>query len=210
MPSCPTSSSGLVTFIGATTENPSFEVNSALLSRAAVYVLQGARRGRTGRAVRARAGRALCRSWSSTTRPGERLIGYADGDARRLLNVLETAADRGASRRRDQLIDAAFLEATLAQRPAPLRQGRRRLLRPDLGAAQIGARLQSGCRAVLAGAHARRRRRSALSGRGASCAWRSEDIGLADPRALRLALDAVRNLRAAGLARKANWRWRRR
>ncbi len=80
--------SGLFTFIGATTENPSFEVNSALLSRAAVYVLQSLTeqdltqiigKAQTMGAVPALEDAAL-----------QRLIAYADGDARRLLNTIET------------------------------------------------------------------------------------------------------------------------
>jgi hypothetical protein len=60
-------------------------------------------------------------------------------------------------------VDGAFSTHAGAE-PAPLRQGRRRLLRPDLGAAQVGARLESRCRALLVLPHARRRRRSALPG----------------------------------------------
>ena len=95
---------GLFTFIGATTENPSFEVNSALLSRATVYVLEGLSAqdlelllDRTG--LDADAGAR------------ERLVGFADGDARRLLNaveILQNARPRGA-------VDAAFVESTLAK-----------------------------------------------------------------------------------------------
>ncbi|MHB1114204.1 MAG: AAA family ATPase, partial [Acidovorax defluvii] len=80
--------SGLFTFIGATTENPSFEVNSALLSRAAVYVLQPlsvedlkqiVALAQSQKALRAIENEAV-----------ERLVAYSDGDARRLLNTLET------------------------------------------------------------------------------------------------------------------------
>src|SRR3954470_22872548 len=79
---------GLITFIGATTENPSFEVNGALLSRATVYVLEplGAED----------LGLLLDKSGVSTSEEAKaRLIGFADGDARRLLNaveILKTAA----------------------------------------------------------------------------------------------------------------------
>ena len=89
---------GLITFIGATTENPSFEVNSALLSRAAVYVLQAARRRRARRCCSsARAGDAL-RRLRLERRRATALIGYADGDARRLLNMLEQLAIAAAAR----------------------------------------------------------------------------------------------------------------
>ncbi|MFN7197867.1 MAG: replication-associated recombination protein A, partial [Hylemonella sp.] len=100
--------SGLFTFIGATTENPSFEVNSALLSRAAVYVLQPlaeaelrqiVQRARTIEAVPPIADDAL-----------ERLIAYADGDARRLLNTLETLAVAAAQQRQAEITDAWLLK----------------------------------------------------------------------------------------------------
>ena len=82
--------SGLFTFIGGTTENPSFEVNSALLSRAAVYVLQPLTQSDLEQIVaRALAIHALPAIEKIAT---DRLIAYADGDARRLLNTLETLA----------------------------------------------------------------------------------------------------------------------
>src|SRR3954464_1294885 len=82
--------SGLFTFIGATTENPSFEVNSALLSRAAVYVLQPLSASDLEQiAAKAQAIDAV----PPIEKPAlDRLIAYADGDARRLLNTLETLA----------------------------------------------------------------------------------------------------------------------
>src|SRR5512140_257900 len=79
---------GLVTFIGATTENPSFEVNSALLSRASVYVLKSLNDDELGQLLeRALAGPLAGLAFDAGAR--ERLIGLADGDARRLLNLLE-------------------------------------------------------------------------------------------------------------------------
>ena len=78
---------GLFTFVGATTENPSFEVNGALLSRASVYVLKPLSEAELGelfdRAVRRTSGGL---AFDATAR--ERVIGWADGDARRLLNLL--------------------------------------------------------------------------------------------------------------------------
>jgi putative ATPase len=74
---------------------------------------------------------------------------------------------------------------------APLRQGRRPVLRHHLGAAQVGARLRPRRRAVLAGAHARRRHADPRYAARRLVRMASEDIGLADPRALRLALDAA-------------------
>jgi hypothetical protein len=88
--------SGLFTFIGATTENPSFEVNSALLSRAAVYVLQPLAAADLGQIVeRARASDLIPDIEAAAT---ERLVSHADGDARRLLNTLETLAVAAAQR----------------------------------------------------------------------------------------------------------------
>src|SRR5262249_7511067 len=92
---------GLLTFIGATTQNPSFEVIGALLSRATVYVLHSLSEAELGelldRAVKSSLG-AL--SFDAGAR--ERVIGLADGDARRLLNALEilqtAAASAGATR----------------------------------------------------------------------------------------------------------------
>ena len=82
--------SGLFTFIGATTENPSFEVNSALLSRAAVYVLQSlSEEDLTHIIAKAKSIGAVPDLDNAAQK---RLIAYADGDARRLLNTLETLA----------------------------------------------------------------------------------------------------------------------
>jgi putative ATPase len=95
--------SGLLTFIGATTENPSFEVNSALLSRAAVYVLQplGADDLKQIMAA-ARAQLALCAIESIAI---DRLVAYADGDARRLLNTLETLTVAATQEQRSEITD---------------------------------------------------------------------------------------------------------
>ena len=190
---------GLVTFIGATTENPSFEVNSARCCRAprstcceplsaeelGAAVRPRARRGAAGarlrRATRASADRLRRRRCAAPAQP-----------ARASRRPRPRAAGR-ADRRRLRRGDAGA-------EPAPLRQGRRGVLRPDLGAAQVGARLGSRRRAVLAGAHARRRRRSALPRRGASCAWRRRTS--ASPTRARCARARCRrDLRAAGLAR---------
>src|SRR5215217_6391546 len=79
--------SGLFTFIGATTENPSFEVNSALLSRATVHVLKSL--DDADLAVLLERARALLGAPPLTAAAAARLTGYADGDARRLLNAYE-------------------------------------------------------------------------------------------------------------------------
>src|SRR5690606_39196817 len=86
--------SGLVTFIGATTENPSFEVNSALLSRAQVYVLQSLGDEELRQLFARARDRALVHL-EFDEKAVATLVGYADGDARRLLNLLEQAGRSG-------------------------------------------------------------------------------------------------------------------
>jgi putative ATPase len=135
------------------------------------------------------------------------LVGYADGDARRFLNLLEqcnTAAGAAGI-----TTDRCGLHHERAEPEcAPLRQGRRQFLRPDLGTAQVGARVECGralywlCRMLDGGADARY-----LSRRIVRMAW--EDIGLADPRALQIANDAAPPS-SGWAARRANWRWARR
>src|SRR5436190_20054185 len=99
---------GLLTFIGATTENPSFEVNSALLSRAAVYVLEPLSPDELARLLdRALAAAMPDASLESAAR--DALIGYADGDGRRLINLVEQLAI-AASEAARRAIDVAFLE----------------------------------------------------------------------------------------------------
>lgn len=107
----PYAESGLVTFIGATTENPSFEVNSALLSRAQVYVLKSL----TDDELKQLLARAQAKALSHLQFDElavDTLVGYADGDARRFLNLLEqcnTAAGAAGITR----IDAGFIENAL-------------------------------------------------------------------------------------------------
>src|SRR5690606_36352903 len=103
--------SGLVTFIGATTENPSFEVNAALLSRAQVYVLKPLTAEELGQLVE----RARTRCYPTLQFSEDAitvLTGYADGDARRLLNLVEQAAN-AAQAAAQTTLDAAFLESAL-------------------------------------------------------------------------------------------------
>jgi len=177
---------GLFTFIGATTENPSFEVNSALLSRAAVYVLEplsaedlGALLERTG--LEADAGAR------------ERLVGFADGDARRLLNaveILQNARPKGA-------VDAAFVESTLAKNLRRFDKGGEQFydqisaLHKAVRGSDPDASLYWLVRMLDGGADpmylARRIVRMAV-----------EDVGLADPRALTLALDAAQTYERLG------------
>ena len=104
---------GLLTFIGATTENPSFEVISALLSRAAVYVLEALKPEELGQLL----DRALAVAMpDGTLAPQARdaVVAYADGDGRRLVNLVEQIASAagGAGRRE---VDLPFVEATIAR-----------------------------------------------------------------------------------------------
>ena len=100
--------SGLFTFIGATTENPSFEVNSALLSRAAVYVLQPLSEADLALLLQ----RALDLPEMPQVQDDarQRLLAYADGDARRLLNTLETLVVAARTEQRTEVDDAWLLK----------------------------------------------------------------------------------------------------
>ena len=111
--------SGLFTFIGATTENPSFEVNSALLSRAAVYVLQPLTEDDL-RAIVAKA-RAIDAVPAIEDAALDRLIAYADGDARRLLNTLETLAVAARREQLDRVTDAWLLRVLASACAATIR-----------------------------------------------------------------------------------------
>jgi putative ATPase len=106
--------SGLFTFIGATTENPSFEVNSALLSRAQVFVLQALSEPELG-VLLDRALALEADDLTITPAVREQVLAYADGDARRLLNFLEqlfnAAQAAGVSE-----VDEEFLNSTLASK----------------------------------------------------------------------------------------------
>jgi putative ATPase len=186
---------GLFTFIGATTENPSFEVNSALLSRATVHVLEPLSEEDLGVVFERARGRAL----ADLTFSGDArlmLVGFADGDARRLLNMMEQVADAAHTQARTHL-DEAFARDALAERLRRFDKGQ------DLFYDQISALHKSVrgsapdaalywlCRMLDGGADplyiGRRLVRMA-----------AEDIGLADPRALRLALDACETYERLG------------
>jgi putative ATPase len=179
--------SGLFTFIGATTENPSFEVNSALLSRAAVYVLQPLTEDDLKQIVaKAQAIGAVPPIELSAL---ERLVSYADGDARRLLNTLETLAVAAQKEKTGEITDAWLLKV-LGERMRRYDKGGEQFydtisaLHKSVRGSDPDAALYWLMRMLDGGADprymARRMVRMAV-----------EDIGLADPRALRLALDAA-------------------
>ena len=179
--------SGLFTFIGATTENPSFEVNSALLSRATVYVLQPLTPDDLKQIVAvAQAQQALPAIESEAL---ERLLGYADGDARRLLNTLETVAVMAAAEQRTQ-VDDAWLLQILGEQLRRYDKGGEQFydtisaLHKSVRGSDPDAALYWLVRMLDGGADARYLARRMVR-------MASEDIGLADPRARRLALDAA-------------------
>ncbi len=179
--------SGLFTFIGATTENPSFEVNSALLSRAAVYVLQPLTEDDLKQIVHRAQGIDAVPAIEQAAL--DRLIAYADGDARRLLNTLETLAVAATKEKRAE-IDDAWLLKVLGERMRRYDKGGEQFydtisaLHKSMRGSDPDATLYWFVRMLDGGADpryiARRMIRMAI-----------EDVGLADPRALRIALDAA-------------------
>ncbi|ODS69797.1 MAG: recombination factor protein RarA [Acidovorax sp. SCN 68-22] len=179
--------SGLFTFVGATTENPSFEVNSALLSRATVYVLEPLAPEDLKQIV------ALAQAQQGVQaikkEAIERLVAYADGDARRLLNTLETLAMAAAQEGRAEIGDA-WVVRVLGERLRRYDKGGEQFydtisaLHKAVRGSDPDAALYWLVRMLDGGADPRYMARRMLR-------MASEDIGLADPRALRLALDAA-------------------
>ena len=176
---------GLITFVGATTENPSFEVNSALLSRAAVYVLEPLKK-EDMQALIAKTG------LSADEAAKERLIGFADGDARRLLNAIEILQNAGLRH-----ADGAAVERILARNLRRFDKGGEQFYDqisalhksvrgsdPDAALYWMVRMLDGGADPLYIG---RRVVRMAV-----------EDIGLADPRGLRMALDACETYERLG------------
>lgn len=179
--------SGLFTFIGATTENPSFEVNSALLSRAAVYVLQSLNEDDLKQIVtRAQDIQAVP---AIDTAAVDRLVAYADGDARRLLNTLETLAVAARAEKLSNISDEWLLRV-LGERMRRYDKGGEQFydtisaLHKSVRGSDPDAALYWFVRMLDGGADPRYMARRLVR-------MASEDIGLADPRALRLALDAA-------------------
>ena len=179
--------SGLFTFIGATTENPSFEVNSALLSRAAVYVLQSLSAEDLQKIVtKAQAIQAVPAIEDEAL---QRLIAYADGDARRLLNTLETLAITAEQARVESITDAWLLKV-LGERMRRYDKGGEQFydtisaLHKSVRGSDPDAALYWFCRMLDGGADPRY-----LARRIVRMAW--EDIGLADPRAMQMCNEAA-------------------
>ena len=187
--------SGLLTFVAATTENPSFELNSALLSRSTVYVLKPLTVEELGELL-VRACRLALPDLHIDDEARARLIGYADGDARRLLNLLEQI---GTASRTTQVgsIDGVFVERILAQSLRRFDKGgdtfydQISALHKSVRGSSPDAALYWFCRMLDGGADPRY-----LARRIVRMAW--EDVGLADPRAARIALDAAETFERLG------------
>jgi putative ATPase len=186
---------GLITFIGATTENPSFEVNGALLSRAAVYVLQPLTAADLAELVTRGASKSLF-LFTLSDSARDSLVAYADGDARRLLNMVEQIATAAEQTKRTD-VDDDFVKQTLTQSLRRFDKGGDafydqisalhksvRGSAPDAALYWLTRMLDGGADPLYMG---RRLIRMAV-----------EDIGLADPRALRVALDACETYERLG------------
>jgi putative ATPase len=192
---------GTVTLIGATTENPSFELNNALLSRARVYVLRplsdADMLGLIERALTdaERGLGALALRFDPALRPT--LAAMADGDARRLLGLLELAADIAPATADGRIIDEAVLKELAGESWRRFDKGGEafydqisalhkavRGSAPDAALYWLARMLDGGCEPLYI---ARRVLRMA-----------SEDVGLADPRALTLALEALETYERLG------------
>jgi putative ATPase len=186
---------GLITFIGATTENPSFEVNGALLSRAAVYVLQSLTTADLAELVARGVSKSLF-SFDLSDAARDSLVAYADGDARRLLNLVEQVATAAEQTKRTE-VDDDFVKQTLTQSLRRFDKGGDafydqisalhksvRGSSPDAALYWLTRMFDGGADPLYMG---RRLIRMAV-----------EDIGLADPRALRVALDACETYERLG------------
>ena len=182
--------SGLFTFIGATTENPSFEVNSALLSRAQVYVLKSLSASELGQLF-TRARELTMPELQFEDSAIERIIAHADGDARRLLNLVEQIHNAISNPSASvKIVDQAFIDNALSTQARRFDKGGDQFydqisaLHKSVRGSNPDAALYWLCRMLDGGVDPRY-----LSRRIIRMAW--EDIGLADPRAMQLANDAA-------------------
>ena len=187
--------SGLFTFIGATTENPSFEVNGALLSRASVYVLKSL----TDADLEILAERACRKELDGlkfTQEARLSLIASADGDGRKLLNNLDISA-RAAKNKGVQELDLPLLAQCLGDALRRFDNGgdafydQISALHKSVRGSNPDASLYWFVRMLDGGADPRYLARRIVR-------MASEDIGLADPRALRITLDAAETYERLG------------
>ncbi len=191
----PYAENGLVTFIGATTENPSFEVNSALLSRAQVYVLKSLTDDELKLLLK-RAHEKVFQELEFDDLAVETIVGYADGDARRFLNLLEQCA-RAAGASGITRIDAEFIGNALTLNSRRFDKGGDNFydqisaLHKSVRGSNPDAALYWLTRMLDGGADPRY-----LARRIIRMAW--EDIGLADPRAMQIANDAANTFERLG------------
>jgi putative ATPase len=187
--------SGLITFIGATTENPSFEVNSALLSRSQVFVLKALSESELGQLL-LRAQQEMNLNVTLNEEATTQVLAYADGDARRLLNFVEGLLN-AASEAKIKQIDMPFLQSTMASKTRRFDKGGEafydqisalhksvRGSNPDGALYWMQRMLDGGAEPLYVG---RRLVRMAI-----------EDIGLADPRALEICLNACQTYERLG------------
>ncbi|MDF0606280.1 replication-associated recombination protein A [Neisseriaceae bacterium TC5R-5] len=181
--------SGLLTFIGATTENPSFEVNAALLSRAQVYVLHSLSEVELQQLIQRAQDKGALTDLQFDAAAISTLTGYADGDARRLLNLLEQTRTAAHARQISQ-IDQAFLSEVLTVNARQFDKGgdafydQISALHKSVRGSSPDAALYWLCRMLDGGADPRY-----LARRLVRMAW--EDIGLADPRAMQITNEAA-------------------
>lgn len=184
----PYAESGLVTFIGATTENPSFEVNSALLSRSQVYVLKSLTDDEL-KELFVRARETVLGHLTFDELSIETLVGYADGDARRFLNLLEQCSTAAGAAGVTN-IDADFIKNALSLNSRRFDKGGDNFydqisaLHKSVRGSNPDAALYWLSRMLDGGADPKY-----LARRIVRMAW--EDIGLADPRAMQIANDAA-------------------
>jgi putative ATPase len=189
--------SGLFTFIGATTENPSFEVNSALLSRAQVYVLKSLTPEEL-KSLFERAHQYAMPDVQFEAAAVDTLIANADGDARRLLNLVEQVRNAVLTPNAEvNIVDQAFIENALSAQARRFDKGGDHFydqisaLHKSVRGSNPDAALYWFCRMLDGGADPRY-----LARRIIRMAW--EDIGLADPRAMQLANDAAQTYERLG------------
>ena len=183
--------SGLVTFIGATTENPSFELNNALLSRASVYVLKPLDDAALATLFdRARHAATADRDpLAIDTNARDRIIGMADGDGRRLINLVEQLAV-AAENKPGATFDVQFVESVLARAARRFDKGGDNFydqisaLHKSVRGSEPDASLYWFCRMLDGGADPRYLARRMIR-------MATEDVGLADPRALEITLSAA-------------------
>lgn len=181
--------SGLLTFIGATTENPSFEVNPALLSRAQVYTLQSLSTDKLAKLAAKVWALPEYAHMSIDESAMALVLSSADGDARRLLNLLEQLL-RAAQTQHIDTLDASFVANSLGSQIRRFDKGGDSFyehisaLHKSVRGSHPDAALYWLCRMLDGGADPRY-----LSRRIVRMAW--EDIGLADPRAMQIANDAA-------------------